>query len=313
MNMAMLDQAAPPRNGSPVRHAEQPVAPARVAVAVPAPAAVAQEAEAASAVPAHVEPTPEVNKAEEAAERAREVAIRFFIGWLVFSTSISIGANTIHAWLTAPPDMKVLAAGVAAVPPLLLLGATHTLAMMIKTRRRYRVIDGFVLVVVLVLAVIVAACAFALCFYAVRHFVVMLGTDSDVAWLWAIGVDVSIVISTLALLVISLPYVAEESRARTFTPAHWPESPAVRALYLDALAAAVREQNITVPSIAELDVKQVKQILTRLADPTDSVRAIGRDMDGLHRRNILTIEESAQQLMQVTPLPTNDLERNTSV
>ena len=311
--MAMLDQAAPPRNGSPVRHAEEPVAPARVAVAVPTPAAVAHKADAASAVPASVDPTPEVNKAEEVAERARASAVNFFIGWLIFSISISIGANTIHSWLTAPEGKQVLAAVVAAVPPLLLLGATHSLAMMIKTRRRYRAIDGIVLALVLVLALVVAACAFVLCFYAVTDFVTMLGTDPDVAWLWAIGVDVSIVISTLALLVISLPYVAEEPRARTFTPAHWPESPAVRALYLDALAAAVREQNLTVPSIAELEVKQVKQILTRLADPTDSVRAIGRDMDGLHRRNILTIEESAQQLMQVTPLPTNDLERSTSV
>jgi hypothetical protein len=73
------------------------------------------------------------HKADSKANRdnIRDQASKFFWMWLLFATVVSIGGNVIHAWMTAPDtDLRLLTA--AAVPPAVLLGATHSVALLIK-------------------------------------------------------------------------------------------------------------------------------------------------------------------------------------
>jgi len=91
-----------------------------------------------------------------------------------------------------------LAAAAAVVPPAVLLGSTHSVAVLIKTHRL-----GASYWCALLMTVALAGCAFVLSFDALRDLAVSLGFHPDTAWLWPVAIDVSIAQSTLALLTLT--------------------------------------------------------------------------------------------------------------
>ncbi len=127
-------------------------------------------------------------------------AVRFFWTWLLLATTVSVAGNVAHAVLTAPPGTVRLAAAAAVVPPAVLLGATHSVALLVKTRR-----VGFVYWLALGMTFALAGCAFILSFDALRDLAVALGMAPSRAWLWPVAIDVSIANSTLSLLSLSPP------------------------------------------------------------------------------------------------------------
>lgn len=60
--------------------------------------------------------------------------VRFFWVWLIVATGTSLAGNVTHAVLTAPANNVALAAAAALVPPVVLLGWTHSAALLIKIR-----------------------------------------------------------------------------------------------------------------------------------------------------------------------------------
>jgi hypothetical protein len=100
--------------------------------------------------------------------------------------------------MIAPRQTVVLAAAAAVVPPAVLLGSTHSVALLIKTRR-----IGVTYWCALTMTVTLAGCAFVLSFDALRDLAVGLGFHADRAWLWPVAIDVSIAQSTLALLTLA--------------------------------------------------------------------------------------------------------------
>jgi hypothetical protein len=66
-------------------------------------------------------------------------------------------------------------------------------------------VDALVLGVDLLLTLGVAGCAFTQSFFSIRAMLIVLGQNPDVAPLWPIGVDLSLVCSTLALLSLASP------------------------------------------------------------------------------------------------------------
>ncbi len=70
----------------------------------------------------------------ESTERDRRAAARFFWAWLIIATSMSVTGNVAHAVLQAPASTLALAAGAALVPPVVLLAATHSVALLVRTR-----------------------------------------------------------------------------------------------------------------------------------------------------------------------------------
>ena len=137
-------------------------------------------------------------------------AVRFFWTWLFLATSVSVAGNVAHAVLTAPPGTVRLAAAAAVVPPAVLLGATHSVALLVKTRR-----VGFIYWCALAMTFALAGCAFILSFDALRDLAVMLGMPLSRAWLWPVSIDVSIANSTLSLLSLSPPRSVPAAVAQT--------------------------------------------------------------------------------------------------
>src|ERR1700756_3461061 len=148
-------------------------------------------------------------------ETGVDAAARFFWMWLVTSSSMSVAGNVTHAIMTAPRAMVALAAAAAVVPPAVLLGSTHSVALLIKTRR-----TGGCYWCALMMTIGLAGCAFVLSFDALRELAISLGFPAHRAWLWPVAIDVSIAQSTLALLTLAPPRHAEArgAGARSVAP-----------------------------------------------------------------------------------------------
>ena len=129
---------------------------------------------------------------------ATRAATRFFWGWLLAATAMSVAGNVTHATMSAPRGTVALAAAAAVVPPAVLVGATHSVALLIKARRL-----GLTYWCALAMTVALAGCAFVLSFDALRDLAISLGFQPDRAWLWPVAIDVSIAQSTLALLTLA--------------------------------------------------------------------------------------------------------------
>ncbi|WP_375486236.1 DUF2637 domain-containing protein [uncultured Mycobacterium sp.] len=127
-------------------------------------------------------------------------AVRFFWLWLTVATGASVAGNVTHAVLSAPAATVALSAAAAVVPPAVLLGSTHSVALLVRTRPL-----GFAYWCALAMTVMLAGCAFVLSFDALRDLAVMLGMRPGRAWLWPCAIDVSIAQSTLALLSLTPP------------------------------------------------------------------------------------------------------------
>jgi hypothetical protein len=130
--------------------------------------------------------------------RERRGAARFFWTWLIVATSMSVTGNVAHAVLQAPAGAVVLAAGAALVPPVVLLAATHSVALLVRTRA-----GGLTYWCALAMTLALAACAFVLSFDALRSLAISLGLPDSIAWLWPCAIDVAIAQATLCLLSLS--------------------------------------------------------------------------------------------------------------
>jgi hypothetical protein len=125
-------------------------------------------------------------------------AARFFWVWLIVATAMSVTGNVAHAVLHAPAGTVALAAGAALVPPVVLLAATHSVAVLVRTRA-----TGFTYWCALLMTLALASCAFVLSFDALRSLAVTLGLPESIAWLWPCAIDVAIAQATLCLLSLS--------------------------------------------------------------------------------------------------------------
>ena len=111
------------------------------------------------------------------AARQRRGAARFFWTWLIVATSMSVAGNVAHAVLHAATGTVALAAGAALVPPLVLLAATHSIAVLVRTRA-----GGLIYWCALLMTLALASCAFVLSFDALRSLAVFLGLPEAIAW-----------------------------------------------------------------------------------------------------------------------------------
>jgi hypothetical protein len=136
-------------------------------------------------------------------------AARFFWVWLILATGVSVTGNVAHAVLTAPTGTVRLAAAAAVVPPAVLLGSTHSVALLVKAHR-----VGLSYWCSLAMTFGLAGCAFVLSFDALRDLAITLGMPPDRAWLWPVAIDVSIANSTLALLSLAPPRAARQPADR---------------------------------------------------------------------------------------------------
>lgn len=237
-------------------------------------------------------------------EHARAKARMFCWAWLLFAMVGSVGGNVQHAWMTAPDRLKIGAALLAIFPPLLLLGATHLMALLISTRRSaYRTVDLVVLVAVMVGTIGVAVFAFTISFYALRDLMLVYGQAAGVAWRWPIAIDLSLIVSSLAMLSLTEARIAQPVEQVGTGPATGnpagaggPTRPAERRLWWESVATVVRDDLADMRKIADLTPRRLGEILERMYDRNESGRGI-TEYTGLHHREVKAIKESADGVL----------------
>jgi hypothetical protein len=124
-------------------------------------------------------------------------AVAFFWAWLILATCVSLAGNVTHAWLTAGPGTRWLAACVAAVPPIVLLLAVHGLAVLAKVTS-----SGAVYRAAVAATAALAVGAFVLSFVALRDLAVIAGIRPGFAPVLPLVIDLAIGVATLALVAI---------------------------------------------------------------------------------------------------------------
>jgi hypothetical protein len=142
-------------------------------------------------------------------------AVRFFWTVLMLSSSASVAGNVTHAvWNAAGPAL-VVAAVAALVPPLALLGATHSVGVLARVRT-----NSFAFWASMLIAIAVVVCAFWLSFNALRWVAVDLANvDRGIAWMMPVCIDLSIAGATLALLSLSRSTATGDAVSQAARPA----------------------------------------------------------------------------------------------
>jgi hypothetical protein len=241
-------------------------------------------------------------EADAAAKRAE----RFFVGWLVVATAISIVANVAHAWLTAPADIRLGAAIASLVPPVVLLVQTHAVFMLIKARR-----FGWAFFISLVVTILIAAGAFVLSYESIRVLVIKLGTSPGLAGLWPAIIDLSIVGCTVALYALTRtgPHAIPETEAEpgVVGGGEVGERASIgidlkslslteRVMMWDRAASVVKERNPEVRAITERSTSEIADVLRLTHDERANQRTIA-DRLGLNDRIVRTIQRAGQDVL----------------
>lgn len=185
-------------------------------------------------------------------------AVRFFWGWLIAATVASIAGNVAHAALNPGAANPAVAAAAAVVPPVVLLGATHGVHALVRSR-----IVGGAYRAALCITVALALCAFVLSFEALRELaIVWAGIRPAIAWLWPLSIDLSITGSTVALLALTGAQRAEQLDEQPAAP------PVDDWANVDALVDAVEFNDDTDPiayAVADLEALR-SSVFERRAD-----------------------------------------------
>lgn len=251
-------------------------------------------------------PAPESESALAEADAAAKQAEKFFSGWLVVATAISIVANVAHAWLTAPDGIRIAAAIASVVPPVVLLVQTHAVFKLIKARR-----FGFAFFISLVVTVLIALGAFRLSFESIRVLVIMLGTPPHLAGYWPAIIDLSIVGCTVALYALTrprapgIPAAAADSAGAGGGAVGVEPSSGIdlkslslteRVMMWDRAASVIKERNPDVRAITERSTGEIAEILRLTHDEGTNQRAIV-DKSGLNDRIVRTIQRAGQDVL----------------
>lgn len=132
-------------------------------------------------------------------------ALRFFWYWLIAATATSIAGNVAHALLTsahAPAGSTInpiVAGALAVVPPIVQVGATHGVHVLVNAR-----ITGAAYKTALTITVALVVFAFTLSFQALRELaIVYAGMNSLIACLVPLVIDLSITGSTVSILALT--------------------------------------------------------------------------------------------------------------
>lgn len=247
----------------------------------------------------------DLTEADLAARRAET----FFRGLLAVATGISIVANVAHAWLTAPPGMRVGASLAAFVPPVFLFVQTHAVFLTIKARR-----FGPSFFLSLLVTILIAAFAFKLSYGTIRGLVIMLGTAPSDAGLWPLVIDLSVVGSTVSLFAMSRRrrpplVVGEDERSEPDSDAEDGRpvgvgddsalSPTERRMLWDRAASVVKDRNQEVNAISTRPVSQIADVLRLTHDDGMKQRAIV-EITGLGAHTVRAIQRAGADVLART-------------
>jgi hypothetical protein len=147
----------------------------------------------------------------ETTQRNHHRAVRFFWGFLIGATIVSLTGNVVHAMLPYIPPVAVQI-GAAAVPPIALLAAVHGIALAVRAGASGRVYCWAVSAVA-----VIGLGAFTVSFLALSGLMQAIGYSSTTAWIFPAIIDTAVAVSTLMLVALG-DKPARRTRLVTMSP-----------------------------------------------------------------------------------------------
>jgi hypothetical protein len=171
----------------------------------------------------------------ETASKNHRRAVRFFWGFLIGATTVSLIGNVAHAVLPYLPHV-VIQIGAAAVPPIALLAAVHGIALAVRAGASGRVYCWAITAVAAI-----GAGAFAVSFLALRDLMRAIGYSSATAWIFPAIIDTAVGVSTMMLVALG---DKPACRTRTVTIAANAQNSAMQPLRQRAAQSAKAEVTV---------------------------------------------------------------------
>jgi hypothetical protein len=202
----------------------------------------------------------------ESAAKNHRRAVRFFWGFLIGASMVSLIGNVVHAILPYIPRI-VVQIGAAAVPPIALLAAVHGIALAVRAGASGRVYCWAVSAVAAI-----GAGAFSVSFLALRDLMRVIGYSSATAWIFPAIIDTAVAVSTMMLVALG-------------------DKPTRRAPRVSTQTATVQRAAQTPVQSAKLQVKPI----TRTSARAQRVQAAGTQTSVLVELDpAQTVQGSAQ-------------------
>jgi hypothetical protein len=199
----------------------------------------------------------------EISQRNHRRAVRFFWGFLLGATAVSLVGNIAHAVLPYIPHV-VVQIGAAAVPPIALLAAVHGIALAVRAGASGRV---YCCAVSAVAAIGVGA--FAVSFLALRDLMQAIGYSSEIACIFPAIIDTAVAVSTIMLVALG-DKPARRTRTVT-TSATTQPPPAQRLVQLPRQSAKAQVTPVAPTSAGQrAQAKRVQTPASAQTDPTQT-------------------------------------------
>src|SRR6202171_3993316 len=202
----------------------------------------------------------------EVSKKTHPRAVRFFWGFLIGATTISLAGNITHAVLSYIPRV-VVQIGAATVPPIALLAAVHGIALAVRAGASGRVYCWAVTAVAAI-----GAGAFAVSFLALRDLMRVIGYSSATAWIFPAIMDTTVAVSTLMLVALG---DKPARRARTVTSSTGTRTPPKQRLAQPSIQNAKAEVTSLSPTGVRVQAMQDKRVQNSLPvqpDPAETVQ-----------------------------------------
>jgi hypothetical protein len=201
----------------------------------------------------------------EVTKRNHHRAVRFFWGFLIGATTVSLIGNVVHAMLPYIPRIAIQI-GAAAAPPVALLAAVHGIALAVRAGASGKVYCWAVAAVAAI-----GLGAFAVSFLALRDLMRVIGYSSTTAWIFPAIIDTAVAISTLMLVALG---ENPARRARTVATSANTEMPARQRSAQSHTQSAKAQLTRLTPTGARTMTIQDEQALTSASVQPDTAQTM---------------------------------------
>jgi hypothetical protein len=192
-------------------------------------------------------------------------AVRFFWGFLIGATTVSLVGNITHAVLPHLPRVAIQI-GAAAVPPIALLAAVHGIAVAVRAGASGRVYCWAVGAVA-----VIGLGAFAVSFLALRDLMQVIGYSPAIAWVFPAIIDTAVAVSTMMLVALG---DKPARRARTVTSSASAQTPTIRRLAQPPTQSAKTHVTRFAPTSARAQTAQAEGAQTSVSVQRDAAQTV---------------------------------------
>jgi Protein of unknown function (DUF2637) len=201
----------------------------------------------------------------EVSKRTHRRAVRFFWGFLIGATTMSLAGNIGHAVLSYIPRV-VVQIGAATVPPIALLAAVHGIALAVRAGASGRVYCWAITAVAAI-----GTGAFTVSFLALRDLMRAIGYSTAIAWIFPAIIDTAVAVSTLMLVALG---DKPARRTRTVTTSAGAQTPGTQRGANVSMRSAKPKVTPFAPTSGRAQTAHVKRVQTSASVQADPLRTV---------------------------------------